>query len=418
MCVRVFWRKSLYYARIVRQVPQGACLSFARYISLESGVMFALTLVRHGETLHNKDNVIQGQLDVPLSSIGQEQANLLGKHLQQQKFTHVYSSDLSRAKQTALSILEKNDVTPGPIVEDQRLRERKFGSVEGRSFGYLREASNKANQSVGSYTPPGAETLAQVRQRAVSFFDDLCQLLRGSPPTEDLENLSPTKRNKRDDQSSPPPLSSGSPPSAAAAYLPSPHHHHKSSSGAAAALSSTTFADELIRAAALGPSSADAEDNDDSDPAPNVSLSPLVEQWPAACPPPPRKLSACSSSDEGAESLGNSGAALLASVLVVSHGALLREMVRHLVEDLGCFVPGGKGQALRISPNAGISKFTVSGPRDRPRVICHLIHDRQHLMGGSSCAFFGSGGGGVVVDARRDARRREPAGLSVDATAL
>lgn len=40
-----------------------------------------------------------GQLDVPLSSIGLEQAELLGKHLQQHKFTHVYSSDLSRAKQ-------------------------------------------------------------------------------------------------------------------------------------------------------------------------------------------------------------------------------------------------------------------------------------------------------------------------------
>lgn len=370
--------------------------------------MFALTLVRHGETRHNKYNVIQGQLDVPLSNIGMEQAQLLGKHLQQQKFTHVYSSDLSRAKQTALSILEKNNVTPGPIVEDQRLRERKFGSVEGRSFGYLREASNKANQSVGSYTPPGAETLAQVRQRAVSFFDDLCQLLRGSPPTEDLENLSPTKRKRDDQSSSPPPPLSSSPP--ATAYLPSPHHHHhKSSPTATAPLSSTTFADELIRAAALGSTPADAEDDDESDdPAPNVSLSPLVEQWP--CPPPPRKLSACSSSDEGGADLGNSGAALLASVLVVSHGALLREMVRHLVEDLGCFVPGGKGQALRISPNAGISKFTVSGPRDRPRVVCHLIHDRQHLMDGS--AFFGGG------DARRDAKRREPAGLSVDATAL
>ncbi|KAM7302145.1 fructose-2,6-bisphosphatase TIGAR [Ixodes scapularis] len=124
--------------------------------------MFALTLVRHGETLHNKDNVIQGQLDVPLSSIGLEQAELLGKHLQQHKFTHVYSSDLSRAKQTAMSILQMNQVTVSPIAEDQRLRERKFGSVEGRSFCYLREASNKANQSVGSYTPPGAETLAQM----------------------------------------------------------------------------------------------------------------------------------------------------------------------------------------------------------------------------------------------------------------
>lgn len=362
---------------------------------LKAGVMFALTLVRHGETLHNKDNVIQGQLDVPLSTIGLEQAELLGKHLQQQRFTHVYSSDLSRAKQTALSILEKNQVTSGPIVEDQRLRERKFGTVEGRSFGYLKEASNKANQSVSSYTPPGAETLDQVRKRAVAFFEDLCQLLRGAYPTEDQENMSPSKR-KREEQSPSLPSSLSSSPSA----FPPPYN----------SASSTTmppFTDELIRAA-LGPS-ADESGAATADPAPNVSLSPLVEQWPSSGNPP-RKLSACSSSDEG-DGVGGGGA-LLASVLVVSHGALLREMVRHLVEDLGCCVPGGRSQALRISPNAGISKFTVSGPRDRPRIVCHLIHDRQHLMGGSACP--------IVSTAESIPRRREvqPAGLAADATAL
>ncbi|XP_050047662.1 fructose-2,6-bisphosphatase TIGAR-like isoform X1 [Dermacentor andersoni] len=356
--------------------------------------MFALTLVRHGETLHNKDNVIQGQLDVPLSSIGLEQAELLGKHLQQQRFTHVYSSDLSRAKQTAMSILEKNRVTPGPIIEDQRLRERKFGTVEGQSFGYLKEASNKANQSVSSFTPPGAETLDQVRKRAVSFFEDLCQLLRGAYLTEDQENLSPSKR-KREEQTPSLPSSLSSSPSA---FPPS----HNSPSSA----TTPSFADELIRAA-LGPSTDDASIAA-TDPAPNVSLSPLVEQWPATNPP--RKLSACSSSDEG-DGVGGGGA-LLASILVVSHGALLREMVRHLVEDLGCCVPGGRSQALRISPNAGISKFTVSGPRDRPRIVCHLIHDRQHLMGGSACPIVSSG--------ESIPRRREmpPAGLSADATAL
>ncbi|CAN7994877.1 unnamed protein product, partial [Ixodes pacificus] len=382
--------------------------------------MFALTLVRHGETLHNKDNVIQGQLDVPLSSIGLEQAELLGKHLQQHKFTHVYSSDLSRAKQTAMSILQMNQVTVSPIAEDQRLRERKFGSVEGRSFCYLREASNKANQSVGSYTPPGAETLAQVRPlsgsperstgavlrcpqrvsdwhvrhslecspstsagrrrasprlqqngewtkqnsnddddndarlekqekkarkrhlaRAVAFFNDLCQLLHGSSPADDRENLSPSKRKRGDDPPSPP-LSPPPPPSASPPPAP------------------PTFADDLIRAS-LNPG---GNAPPPSHAAPNVSLSPLAEQS-------PRKLSACGSDDAG------DGGALLASVLVVSHGALLREMVRHLVEDLGCCVPGGRGQALRISPNAGLSKFTVSGSGERPRVVCHLIHDKQ-----------------------------------------
>ncbi|KAL3201637.1 hypothetical protein MRX96_042887 [Rhipicephalus microplus] len=226
---------------------------------LKTGVMFALTLVRHGETLHNKDNVIQGQLDVPLSTIGLEQAELLGKHLQQQRFTHVYSSDLSRAKQTAQSILEKNQVTPGPIVEDQRLRERKFGTVEGRSFGYLKEASNKANQSVSSYTPPGAETLDQVRKRAVAFFDDLCQLLRGSYPTEDQENLSPSKR-KREEQSPSLPSSLSSSPSS----FPPPYNSPSSTA--------PPFADELIRAA-LSPSADESSVAAAADPAPNVSLS-------------------------------------------------------------------------------------------------------------------------------------------------
>lgn len=364
---------------------------------LKTGVMFALTLVRHGETLHNKDNVIQGQLDVPLSAIGLEQAELLGKHLQQQRFTHVYSSDLSRAKQTAQSILEKNQVTPGPIVEDQRLRERKFGTVEGRSFGYLKEASNKANQSVSSYTPPGAETLDQVRKRAVAFFEDLCQLLRGAYPTEDQENLSPSKR-KREEQPPSLPSSLSSSPSS----FPPPYNSPSSAT-------TPPFADELIRAA-LGPNADESGVAAAADPAPNVSLSPLVEQWPSSGGNnPPRKLSACSSSDEGD---GVGGGALLASVLVVSHGALLREMVRHLVEDLGCCVPGGRNQALRISPNAGISKFTVSGPRDHPRIVCHLIHDRQHLMGGSACPIVS---GGEAIPRRRELQL---AGLSADATAL
>lgn len=363
--------------------------------------MFALTLVRHGETLHNKDNVIQGQLDVPLSSIGLEQAELLGKHLQQHKFTHVYSSDLSRAKQTAMSILQMNQVTVSPIAEDQRLRERKFGSVEGRSFCYLREASNKANQSVGSYTPPGAETLAQVRQRAVAFFNDLCQLLHGPSPADDRENLSPSKRKRGEDPSPPsPPVSPApptpTPPPSAAPPLATPPVP-------------PTFADDLIRSS-LNPTSQAPP----SQAAPNVSLSPLAEQCPHS--PSPRKLSACSSDDAG----DGGGGALLASVLVVSHGALLREMVRHLVEDLGCCVPGGRGQALRISPNAGLSKFTVSGTRERPRIVCHLIHDKQHLFGGGYGYGFGQGAGGVVT-VGQDSRRFhvvEAAGLSVDATAL
>lgn len=124
---------------------------------------------------------------------------------------------------------------------------------------------------------------------------------------------------------------------------------------------------------------------------PNVSLSPLVDQnfvTTSLLSNPllqdstqndrqhERRLSVCSSCDDA-----DSDPILIANILVVSHGGWLRELFRYFVEDLDCSVPGGKKQALRISPNAGLSKFTVAleEPGGHPKIICLQIHDKQHL---------------------------------------
>lgn len=124
---------------------------------------------------------------------------------------------------------------------------------------------------------------------------------------------------------------------------------------------------------------------------PNVSLSPLVDQNLVSSSllsnpllhenaqsdtQHERRLSVCSSCDDA-----DSDPVLIANILVVSHGGWLRELFRYFVEDLECSVPGGKKQALRISPNAGLSKFTVSLEEQGgyPKIICHQIHDKQHL---------------------------------------
>ena len=108
---------------------------------------------------------------------------------------------------------------------------------------------------------------------------------------------------------------------------------------------------------------------------PNVSLSPLFEH----------RLSSLSSVSSGRNSSfddGDSLPVLIADVLVVSHGGFLKEMIKHFMEDLGCKIPGGKGHALRVSPNTGISKFTVtlSEGEEKPRLTCLSIHDKDHLL--------------------------------------
>ncbi|XP_060069697.1 uncharacterized protein LOC132549755 [Ylistrum balloti] len=151
-------------------------------------VVFSLTLVRHGETLYNRKKILQGQTDVPLSQVGIQQAKMAANRLENENFTHVFSSDLSRANQTAQVIMEGNSVCHSTVVTDKRLRERKFGTLEGKSHKELIAAAKKANTNVASYTPPGAETNLQMQERAMSFFRDLCKLLVAfMNETEDTE---------------------------------------------------------------------------------------------------------------------------------------------------------------------------------------------------------------------------------------
>lgn len=66
---------------------------------IEEGIR--ITLVRHGQTEANLSKRWQGQGDSPLSALGVSQARLVGERLRQRRFTSVWSSDLSRAKDTA-----------------------------------------------------------------------------------------------------------------------------------------------------------------------------------------------------------------------------------------------------------------------------------------------------------------------------
>lgn len=85
-------------------------------------------LVRHGETDWNAEKRVQGQIDIGLNSTGEAQARALGDGLRGHRFAAAYSSDLSRAWQTAQIAVGESDVAVSPV---PFLRERHFGVLQG-----------------------------------------------------------------------------------------------------------------------------------------------------------------------------------------------------------------------------------------------------------------------------------------------
>jgi broad specificity phosphatase PhoE len=87
-----------------------------------------LLLVRHAETDWNADGRLQGQTDRPLSDFGRRQAQRLAGELEREEIEAIYSSDLSRARETAEILGERLGL---PVALDPELREKDWGTWEG-----------------------------------------------------------------------------------------------------------------------------------------------------------------------------------------------------------------------------------------------------------------------------------------------
>jgi broad specificity phosphatase PhoE len=87
-----------------------------------------LLLVRHGETDWNADGRLQGHTDRPLSDFGRRQARRLAEELENERLDAIYSSDLSRARETAEIVGERLALS---VDLDPGLREKDWGNWEG-----------------------------------------------------------------------------------------------------------------------------------------------------------------------------------------------------------------------------------------------------------------------------------------------
>jgi 2,3-bisphosphoglycerate-dependent phosphoglycerate mutase len=95
--------------------------------------MKKLVLVRHGESIWNKENRFTGWKDVPLSEKGIEEARTAGQLLKKEgyEFDIVFTSYLKRAIKTMELILEESDQMWLPVFKSWRLNERHYGALEG-----------------------------------------------------------------------------------------------------------------------------------------------------------------------------------------------------------------------------------------------------------------------------------------------
>ncbi len=146
--------------------------------------MTHIYLARHGETEWNAIHRVQGWTDIPLSSQGLTQAEALGKRLASLPLTGVYSSDLSRALETARPAAARQGLIVTPLSE---LREKSFGDWEGltqteleRDYPALWHRYHTERDL--SAAVPGGETWPQVQSRMAAA---LTQILQAHPGPED-----------------------------------------------------------------------------------------------------------------------------------------------------------------------------------------------------------------------------------------
>ncbi len=112
-----------------------------------------LLLVRHGQSKWNAARRIQGQADVALSSLGEDQAIALRPTIEDIGHCRAVSSDLERVRETALRIGAE------PVRFSGGLREIDVGDWTGRSIDEIRAEDELAYRGwrAGTSTPPGGE---------------------------------------------------------------------------------------------------------------------------------------------------------------------------------------------------------------------------------------------------------------------
>lgn len=154
--------------------------------------------IRHGQTEHNIKKILQGHLDTSLNDEGRSQALKLADAVKEIPFDKIYSSDLTRCRETLGAVLEAMETKPS-VAYTEHLRERHMGIIEGmhiddairhgekhgKSYRDFGESVDVFTERIGKYLEQvGQETTGMKNVAVVSHGGTIRSVLRLCGRTE------------------------------------------------------------------------------------------------------------------------------------------------------------------------------------------------------------------------------------------
>ena len=140
-----------------------------------------LILVRHGETLSNRENRVQGITDMELSDYGRAQADKLAVSLKGEPIERIVSSPLRRAYETAKAISRFHGAM---IEENSDLQEMNHGDFENLTIQELREKHisilKQWENDPASVIMPNGESLHDLQRRAWNAIEGITKTARNA----------------------------------------------------------------------------------------------------------------------------------------------------------------------------------------------------------------------------------------------
>lgn len=138
-----------------------------------------LFIARHGESLANRQKIISGQLDTPLSEKGRQQAQWLSDVLSQEHISAIYATGLSRTMDTAKPVAEFHGIQ---ITVAAELQEVELGGLQGKQvIENLKTVAELKCALTGNYAANSeCENLTDFKRRVTTCLERILTQLQGT----------------------------------------------------------------------------------------------------------------------------------------------------------------------------------------------------------------------------------------------